>query len=262
MSNLEIDRPNTYRIYDYLLGGSFHFAADRAFAHELLARLPWAKDVALWNRGFLARAIRYCVGHGVRQFIDLGFGIPTGRRVDQIAVAADPTCRVAYVDTNQMAIAHAELLLDGLDHVTTARVDIRDVAGVFDHPAINGLLDLSQPVALLLGAVVHFFDEQDDPAGMIAAYRDGVATGSMLALSHATYDDMPPEVLAIAPMYRNAPEPTFDRSHAEVTALFDGWDLVEPGVVFTGGWRPDHPDEIMPEPNRSVFLAGVARKPK
>lgn len=213
------------------------------------------------NRGFLARAIRYCVGQGVRQFIDLGFGIPTGSRVDQIATAADPACRVAYVDTNQMAIAHAEMLLDGLDHVSTTRMDIRDFAGVLGHPAVDRLLDLSQPVALLLGAVVHFFDERDDPAGMIAGYRDGVAAGSMLVLSHATYSGVPDEVTETAAMYRNAPEPMFDRSHAEVTALFDGWNLVEPGVVFTGEWRPDHPDQIMPEPNRSIFLGGVARKP-
>jgi len=261
MSDLDIDQPNTYRIYDYLLGGSFNFAADRAFAHELLTRLPWAREVARHNRRFLARAVRYAVGRGVRQFVDLGSGIPTVSRTDQIAAAADPRCRVAYVDTNQMAIAHAEILLDGHDDVAIARMDMRDVDGVFDHPAVAKLLDPMAPVALLMGAVVHFFPEDDDPAGMIERYRQRVPSGSVFVLSHATYDGVPPEVAAAAPMYRSAPEPMFDRSRAEITALFGGWELVPPGVVFTGEWHPAHPDEILAEPNRSTFLAGVAVKP-
>jgi hypothetical protein len=261
VSDLDIDRPNTYRIYDYLLGGSFNFAVDRAFARELLTRLPWARDVARHNRGFLARAIRYSVGCGVRQFLDLGSGIPTVSRTDQIAAGADPRCRVAYVDTNQMAVAHAEVLLDGFDWVTTVRADMRDVSDVLGAPEINRLLDLSEPVMLLMGAVVHFFDEQDDPAGMIAEYRQRVAPDSLLALSHATYDDVPCEIAAAAPMYRSAPEPMHDRSRAEITALFDGWNLVDPGVVFTSAWRPAHPDEVVAEPSRSAFLAGVATKP-
>ncbi len=210
MSDLDIDQPNTYRIYDYLLGGSFNFAADRAFAHELLARVPWAREVARHNRGFLARAIRYAVGRGVRQFLDLGSGIPTVSRTDQIAIAADPRCRVAYVDTNQLAIAHAEVLLNGHKQV---------------------------------------------------ANRAAVPSGSLLAMSHATYDGVPPEVAAAAPMYRSAAEPMYDRSRPEITALFRGWHLIPPGVVFTGEWRPAHPDEILAEPNRSVFLAGAAVKP-
>ena len=261
MSDLDIDQPNTYRIYDYLLGGSFNFAADRAFAHELLARVPWAREVARHNRGFLARAIRYAVGRGVRQFLDLGSGIPTVSRTDQIAIAADPRCRVAYVDTNQLAIAHAEVLLDGHKQVATARADIRDVAGVLGHPAVSELVDLTQPVALLMGAVVHFFPDADDPARMIDGYRAAVPSGSLLAMSHATYDGVPPEVAAAAPMYRSAAEPMYDRSRPEITALFRGWHLIPPGVVFTGEWRPAHPDEILAEPNRSVFLAGVAVKP-
>lgn len=261
MSDLDIDQPNTYRIYDYLLGGSFNFAADRAFAHELLTRLPWARDVARHNRRFLARAIRHAVGRGVRQFVDLGSGIPTVSRTDQIATAADPRARIAYVDTNQMAIAHAEILLDGHENVAIARMDMRDVDGVLDHPAVAGLLDPDEPVALLMGAVIHFFPDSDDPGVMIDRYRRRVPSGSMLVMSHATYDGVPPEVAAAAPMYRSAPEPMFDRCRSGITALFDGWDLLPPGVVFTAEWRPAHPDEIMAEPNRSTFLAGVAVRP-
>jgi S-adenosyl methyltransferase len=261
MSDLDIDQPNTYRIYDYLLGGSFNFAADRAFAHELLTRVPWAREVARHNRGFLARAIRYAVGRGVRQFVDLGSGIPTVSRTDQIAIAADPRCRVAYVDTNQLAIAHAEVLLDGHEQVAMAWQDMRDVSGVFGHPAVRRLLDLTQPIALLMGAVVHFLSDDEKPAVMIEDYRAAVPSGSLLVLSHATYDGVPPEVAEAVPMYRHAPEPLYDRSREEIEALFEGWTLIPPGVAFTGEWRPAHPDEIMPEPSRSVFLAGVAVKP-
>jgi O-methyltransferase involved in polyketide biosynthesis len=260
VSELDIDQPNTYRIYDYLLGGSFNFAVDRAFAHELLRKVPWARDVARHNRAFLARAVRYAVRAGVRQFVDLGSGIPTVSRTDQVAVAADPRCRVAYVDTNQLAIAHAEVLLDGHRQVAIARTDMRDVDGVFAHPAVHRLLDLTEPVALLMGAVVHFFPDSEDPAGMIDRYRTRVAPGSLLVLSHATYDGVPPEAAEAAPMYRSAPEPMYDRSRAEITALFNGWDLVPPGVVFTAEWHPAHPDEMLAEPNRTIFLSGVAVK--
>lgn len=261
MSDLDVDRPNTYRIYDYLLGGSFNFAADRAFAHELLTRLPWAREVARHNRGFLARAIRYAICRGVRQFLDLGSGIPTVSRTDQIATAADPRSRVAYVDTNQVAIAHAEVVLAGHERVAVARVDIRDVDGVFGHPAVRGLLDRDEPIALLMGAVVHFFPDHERPIDVIDAYRAAVPSGSLLVLSHATYDGVPAEVAAAAPMYRHQTEAMYDRSRPEIEALFAGWDLVGPGVVFTGEWHPEHPDEILADPSRSTFLAGVAVKP-
>ena len=261
MSDLDMDQPNTCRIYDYLLGGSFNFAVDRAFARQVLARVPWARDVARHNRGFLARAIRYAVSRGVRQFVDLGSGIPSVGRTDQIAMAADPRCRVAYVDTNLLAIAHAEVLLEGNEQVAIARTDMRDVSGVFDHPAVSRLIDLNEPVALLMGAVVHFLPDDDKPAAMIEAYRSTVPSGSMLVLSHVTCDGVPPEVIEVAPMYRHAPEPMYDRTRPEIEALFDGWDLVAPGVVFTGAWRPAHPDEIPAAPNRCVFLASVGVKP-
>jgi hypothetical protein len=197
----------------------------------------------------------------VRQFVDLGSGIPTVGRTDQIAIAADSRCRVAYVDTNLLAIAHAEVVLAENEQVAIARTDMRDVSGVFDHPDVRRLLDLTQPVALLMGAVVHFLSDDDKPVVMIDSYRAAVPSGSMLVLSHVTCDGVPPEVVEVAPMYRHAPEPMYDRTRQEIEALFDGWDLVAPGVAFTGAWRPAHPDEIPAEPNRCVFLAGAAVKP-
>lgn len=267
MTDLDIDRPSTYRLYDYLLGGSFNFAADRAFAREVIDLVPWAHDVARMNRGFLTRAVRHCVRRDVRQFLDLGSGIQTVSRVDQIARAADPRCRVAYVDTNPMVIAHSEVVLCGDEQAVAARVDMRDASAVLRHPAVAGLLDLDQPVAVLMCAAVHFLADADDPAGAIAEYRDALPVGSMLVLSHATYDDVPGEVAKVAPMFRAGQETVTDRSREEIVSFFDGWELAEPGVVFTGEWRPDlsgYDDDDQPgaDPGRAVFLAGVASKTK
>jgi len=261
VSDLDIDRPNTYRLYDYLLGGSFNFAADRAFARDLIDQVPWAHDVARLNRGFLTRAVRYSVRRGVFQFLDLGAGIQTVSRLDQIARAVDPRCRVAYVDTDPMAIAHSEVLLGDDEHTTAVRADIRDVRGVLGHRAIADLMDFQQPVGLLMGAVVHFIGDDDDPADIIARYQDAVAVGSTLAMSHATFDDVPSEIAKVAPLFRSSYETVTDRSRQDVTALFGNWPLAEPGVVFTGEWRPDLPyEDGEADPGRAVFLAGVATK--
>jgi hypothetical protein len=261
LSDRNVDEPSSYRIYDYLLGGSFNFAADRAFARELLTKVPWARDVAKANRGFLVRAVRFAACRGIRQFLDLGSGILAGSRVDAIAHAVDARCRVAYVDGDPIAVAFAEVLLGGDERSTALRADIRDVPAVLAEPRVVDLLDLREPVCLLMGKVLHFLPDTDDPAGVVAGYQDRLCAGSMLAITHATYDDVPDEVAKAAPMYRASRESMHDRSRAEITGFFAGWDLVEPGVVFTSEWRPDYPAGIGPTPGRAVFLAGVGVKP-
>jgi hypothetical protein len=256
----DVDHPSTYRVYDYLLGGSFNFAVDRAFARELLTKVPWARDVAMANRMFLARAVRFAACRGIRQFLDLGSGILAGSRVDEIAKAVNDQSRVAYVDGDPIAVAYAEVMLGDDGRSTALRADVRDVPAVLAEPRVAGLLDLSEPVALLMGKVLHFLPDSDDPAGMVAGYRDRLAAGSMVAISHATYEDVPAEAIAAAPMYRHSRESMHDRSRAEITGFFAGWDLVEPGVVFTSAWRPDHPADADVEPGRAVFLAGVGIK--
>lgn len=254
------DRPSSYRVYDYLLGGVHNFAVDRAFAQKLLMTVPWARDVALANRSFLARAVRFCAERGVRQFLDLGSGIVAGGRVDEIAQAVDPRCRVAYVDADPVSIAYAEVMTSDTPLSTALQADIRDASAVLAHPSISGLLDLRQPVGLLMAKVLHFLPDSDDPAGVVARYRDRLCSGSVLAITHATHEGVPQECADAAPMYRRAPEAMHDRSHAEITDLFGGWDLVEPGVVFTSQWRPDDPTAD-PDAGRAVFLAGVGIKP-
>ncbi|HEY3609276.1 MAG TPA: SAM-dependent methyltransferase [Pseudonocardiaceae bacterium] len=261
LSDRNVDEPSSYRIYDYLLGGSFNFAVDRAFARELLAKVPWARDVAKANRGFLVRAVRFAAGRGIRQFLDLGSGILAGSRVDAIAHAVDARCRVAYVDGDPIAVAFAEVLLGGDERATALRADVRDVPAVLAEPRVADLLDLREPVCLLMGKVLHFLADADDPAGVVAGYQDRLCAGSMLAITHATYDDVPDEVAKAAPMYRASRESMHDRSRAEITGFFAGWNLVEPGVVFTSEWRPEYPTGIDATPGRAVFLAGVGIKP-
>lgn len=254
----DVDHPSTYRVYDYLLGGSFNFAVDRAFARELLSRVPWARDVAKANRAFLARAVRFAACRGIRQFLDLGSGILAGSRVDEMAKAVNGQSRVAYVDGDPIAVAYADVMLGDDGRSTALQANVRDAPALLAQPKVAGLLDLREPVALLLGKVLHFLPDSDDPAGMVAAYRDRLCAGSMVAISHATYEDVPDECLKAHPMYRDTRESMHDRSRAEITGFFAGWDLVEPGVVFTSEWRPDYPD--VEEPGRAVFLAGVGFK--
>lgn len=256
----DVDHPSSYRIYDYLLGGSFNFAVDRAFAKELLARVPWAREVARANRSFLIRVVRFAISLGVKQFLDIGSGIVTSSRVDQVAHALDDSVRMVYVDSDPIAVAHAEVLADGDPRAAALRADPRDVPGVLGAPEVTGLLDLAQPVGLLMAKVLHMLPDEDDPAGVVADYQSAVVPGSVLAIAHATMEDVPDQVLAAAPMYRNSSEGMHDRPRSVVRSFFGDWDLVEPGVVFTSEWRPDDVARTPADPGWSVFLAGVAVK--
>ncbi len=258
------DRPSSYRIYDYLLGGSFNLAVDRDFAHELLTRVPWARDVARANRQFLIRAVRFAVSLGIHQFLDLGSGIVAASRVDLAAQALDERCRVAYVDSDSIAVAHAEVMTAGDARSTATLADVRDVSGVLAAPGVTSVLDFTQPVGLLMAKVLHLIPDEDDPAAIVAGYRDAVPAGSVLAISHATMENVPDEVRRAAPMYRNSGEGMHDRPHAAIRSLFTGWDLVEPGLVFTSQWRLDgsgSESDIPADPGWSVFLAGLGVKP-
>lgn len=264
LSHRNTDQPSSYRIYDYLLGGSFNLAIDRAFARELLTRVPWARDVARANRQFLIRAVRFAVARGVRQFLDLGSGIVTASRVDQAAQALDARCRVAYVDADSIAVAHAEVMTAGDARSTATLADVRDVSGVLAQPAVTAVLDFGQPVGLLMAKVLHLIPDEDDPARIVAGYRDAVPAGSMLAISHATMENVPEQIRRAAPMYRNSGEGMHDRPYAAIRSLFAGWDLVEPGLVFTSQWRPDAAEAAPAtptDPGWSVFLAGLGVKP-
>jgi hypothetical protein len=250
-ADIDLSKPNAARVYDYILGGASNFEVDREFAKRLQVVLPDAQALAQENRGFLRRAVAFLTGQGIRQFIDLGSGIPTVGSTHEVAQRIDPDARVVYVDNESVAVAHSELILQDNENAGILRADIRDVHGVLTDDMTRRLIDFDQPVAVLMFAVLHFLSDEQDPYRLVAAYRDATPRGSCLAVSHVTSDGRP-EMNDVLGAYQKTSSPVSERSKAEVTRLFDGYDLVAPGVVFTREWQP----EIELEYSRSSPLYG------
>ncbi|CCH33788.1 SAM-dependent methyltransferase [Actinosynnema sp. NPDC047251] len=259
-AGVDLDLPSSARIYDYLLGGGHNFAADRAVGEALAEVLP-VRDMARLNRSYLRRVVLALVEAGVTQFLDLGSGIPTVGNVHEVAQDANPKCRVVYVDIEPVAVTHAELLLAANPDATVILADLRDPDAVVNAPETRLLLDFSRPVGLLAVGVLQFVPDADRPRDVLARYRDLLAPGSYLALSHFTPDRMPREMAAGADIFQHTAEPITPRTRAEVLALVDGFDLVEPGLVFTPEWRPESPDDVPADPGRANLYAVVGRKP-
>lgn len=251
--------PNVARVYDYLLGGKNNFAVDRQLAEQMLAAFPMAAWVARQNRTFVGRAVRYCAGLGVDQFLDVGSGLPTMDNVHEMARRVNPDAAVVYVDNDKTALTHASALLATSPGVTAILGDIREPGKILTDVTALGLLDLSRPVVVLMAAILHFIPDSEDPAGIVAAFRDAMPAGSYLILSHVTHDARPEESERIKSLYRDrgASSNLITRSRADIAALFGGLELVEPGLVTTSQWRPQEPPGD-PEPVDAI--AGVARK--
>lgn len=244
--------PNAARMYDYFLGGKDNFAADRALAEKILEVFPDASVTALANRDFMRRAVRHLAGAGIDQFLELGSGLPAQGNVHEVA---DTGARVTYVDYDPMVLSHANALLAGAPNVTAIQADLRRPADILGHPDLN--LDLSRPVALLVVAILHFIPDEDHPHEIIAEYRDAMAPGSHLAVSHLTDEGVPEEfVSAGREAYKGATAPMVPRSRADIRRFFDGYELLDPGLTWMSQWRPDHPN--VP---RSHGFAAVGRKP-
>jgi S-adenosyl methyltransferase len=259
-AGLDLDRPSGARIYDYLLGGGHNFAHDRELAEKFIDAMPNAHEVARLNRAFLRRVVLFMMSRGIRQFLDLGSGIPTVGNVHEIAQRADPGARVVYVDYEEVAVAHSELMLDGNQHATIVQADLTRPSDVIDHPATRRLLDFTEPLGLLMVGVIHFVPPDKDPASIVATYRDAVAPGSYLGFSQFTGDLMPAEMAKVVEVMRSSRDPLYPRSRAEILALFDGFDLERPGIVTTAQWRPE-PTDACDDPNRAGIYAGVAIRP-
>ncbi|MQA13415.1 MAG: hypothetical protein GEV09_04350 [Pseudonocardiaceae bacterium] len=258
--SVDVSRPCAARMYDYLLGGGHNFAVDRELGERVATALPGARDVARLNRAFLRRAVLALAGCGIRQFLDIGTGIPTVGNVHDIAQQADPGARIVYVDNEPVAVAHSRLMLDGNDRAAAVEADLRDPSSILDAPATRELIDFDQPLGLLMVGVLHFVHDVEDPQGVLARYREVLAPGSHLALSHCTSDSRPTEMAAMAEVMKRGKDPMYTRSHADVTALFDGFELLEPGVVATPLWRPASPDDRHDGPERDQIYAGVGVK--
>lgn len=256
-----MDRPNVARMYDYMVGGSHNFRADRQAVDRLLALVPDAALIAQANRAFLARSVRYLVDAGIRQFIDIGAGLPTRGNVHEIARRTAPETTVVYVDTDPVAIAHGRSMLAGDDRSTAILGDVRRPHDILGHSEVVDLIDLSRPVAVLMVAVLHFVADADDPRGVVGAYRDALAPGGYLVVSHATADSRPQDERAARETFRATGMPLFPRSRGQVRALFDGTELVPPGLSWVADWRPDGTGGRSPhDPASTSLYAGVGRR--
>jgi hypothetical protein len=234
----DISRPSAARVYDYWLGGAANFAVDRQLGDEMIAIDPNIVGMARANRSFLRRAVTWLVGCGIDQFLDLGSGIPTAGNVHEVAQALDPTCRVAYVDNEPVAVAHSRSVLEGNPYATITQADLRDADDVLSAPGVAGLLDFDRPIAVLALLVLQYFPDSADPAAIAARYRDALAPGSYLAVSHVS-SDANGDMAGLAEATRVAVNTVHPRTKAGITALFGDLVPVEPGVVWVYDWHPD-----------------------
>ncbi|MCC8243877.1 SAM-dependent methyltransferase [Saccharothrix luteola] len=257
--DIDLTRPSAARVYDYYLGGAHNFAVDREMAEQAISMWPELPLIMQANRAFLRRAVQFCVSRGVTQFLDLGSGIPTVGNVHEVAREADPAARVVYVDNDPIAVTYSRTILGDDPQTTVVQEDLRHPDEVLADPVVARTLDFDQPVAVMMVAVLHFV--QDDPAKIIAAYRDAVPPGSYLVVSHATHDGQDTQADDHTDLYRRrTATPMTMRSKPEVEALFEGYELVEPGVVHLPLWRPASPEDVDDHPERFAGLAAVGRK--
>jgi len=260
--------PSPARLYDYYLGGTNNFRADRDAAEQIRARMPELADAAWANRGFHQRAALWMAGTaGIRQFLDIGSGLPTQNNTHQAVHRVTREARVVYVDNDPLVRVHASALLVDAGETRLVTADLRDPEGVLNHPQTRELIDFSQPVGLLMTAVLHFVSDGSDPYGLIARYVAALAPGSYLALSHITADQKPPAaVQTIRDIYADATEQVYPRSRAEVERFFDGLELVPPyegsaaAVTYVGEWGAEDPDMADSDGSRWAY-GGVARRP-
>ncbi|MBB2948732.1 hypothetical protein FB565_008515 [Actinoplanes lutulentus] len=252
---IDPNRPSSARIYDAFLGGTHNFASDRAIVARTLELMPDMPAITRSNRAFLHRAVRYATAQGIRQFLDLGSGIPTEQNVHQTA----PDARVVYVDVDPTAVLYGRHLVGDDPRAAVIHGDLRQPSILLDEPEVKDLLDLSQPIGILMVAVLHFIPDSPALSEALPVYREIAAPGSMLVLSHATIDERAPELERVADLYNRTGSSLLPRGCEQVERFFDGWVLEEPGVVPAPRWRPD-PGEEAPDPSTFLMLAGVARK--
>jgi S-adenosyl methyltransferase len=257
---IELDRPSAARMYDYYLGGSHNFAIDRQAAEQAIAMWPDLPLIMQANRAFLRRAVRFLLAQGITQFLDIGSGIPTVGNVHEVAQQANPASRVVYVDIDPVAVAHSRAILAGNSHAMVVRGDARDPDALIAQPEVQRLLDLRQPVGVLLVALLHFVPSDEDAYRLVYRLRDVIAPGSYIAISHASFEGRPVESESHTRLYNRTPTPMMMRSRADVERLFDGLHIVEPGVVYLPLWRPESPDDVDDHPERFTGFAGVGRK--
>lgn len=258
--------PSIARVYDCFLGGTDNYAVDREIAAQALLLMPDAPRVALDNRAFLRRVVRHLAGPaGIRQFLDIGSGLPTQWNVHQAAHEVAPHARVVYVDNDPMVVAHTRALLAGTDNAWIIDADLRQPEEIVTNPTVKEIIDFTRPVGLLMLAIVHHLTDQEDPAGVVTRLRDALPAGSYLALSHFRN---PGSAHPQAAAYAAAGEKLMNerlgtgrwRTQEEIRAYFGDLQLIEPGLVPLSEWRPDPGSTRHHSLTHQNCVGGVARK--
>ena len=256
---VDTGKANIARVYDWWLGGDHNFRADQDAARAMIAIEPNARAIARANRAFLGRAVRFLAAEaGIRQFLDIGSGIPTANNVHQVAQDAAPGSRVVYVDCDDVVVAHSRLILEDDPDAVVIQADLREPAKILADPDTQLMLDFTRPVAVLLVSVLHFIADADQPYELVATLRDTLHPGSYLAISHACRDGRPDTATAVETVYQSrvAAQGRF-RTREEISRFFDGFTLADPGLVWMPEWRPDHPGDVPEHPEEFWFLAGL-----
>jgi O-methyltransferase involved in polyketide biosynthesis len=263
--DVDLDRPNVARIYDWFLGGTANWAVDRQFGDQAVQAFPLVKALARGNRAFLGRAVRYCLAQGITQFLDLGSGIPTAGNVHEVADDHADDTRCVYVDNDPVAVAHGRMLLDESGDPARHAVlhaDLRDARDVWEAALATGVLDPDRPICLLTVAVLHFLPDVTGVREAVRDYRTLLPPGSAYVLSHATESGVGGEELAqirrLVELSERASSPAVSRSLGEIAAFFGNFDVVEPGIVPVGQWRPEPGAATVP---LASVVGGVGRKP-
>ncbi|MDG4784608.1 SAM-dependent methyltransferase [Micromonospora sp. WMMD1102] len=264
---VDITRPSIARVYDYYLGGKDNFAVDRRAAEMALKVTPDGAEVGRACRAFLRRSVRYLAAEaGIRQFLDLGSGLPTQGNVHEIAHKVDPAARVVYVDNDPMALAHGRALLADAQTTTVAEGDLREPEKILEHPEVRRMIDFDRPVGLLLLAVLHHLHDDDDPGAIARRLTAALPSGSYLAISHFhNPGDANPEVsrraLGVEKVFNETLGTGRWRTHQEISAYFGDLELLPPGLVPLADWRPDGDEEYQHPDTYHTIVGGVARKP-
>ncbi|SBV25408.1 S-adenosyl methyltransferase [Micromonospora krabiensis] len=261
-SGVDASVPHSARVYDWWLGGKDNFAVDRAMGSALIEAIPTLRTMAKENRRFVHRVARYLVGEaGIRQFVDVGTGIPTRPNLHEVAQSVAPETRVVYVDNDPIVLAHARALMMSTPEGRSEYIhaDLREPEKILVDARLTETLDLTRPVALTLIAVLMLLRDADDPAGKLRTLMDALPSGSYLAITHPTADFNPAEMNAAVAAATQGRMTLVPRSRAEVERFFEGWDLVDPGVVPVMAWRPE--DGAPEDPHAAYYWAGLARKP-
>lgn len=261
-ANVDTSVPSPARVYDVHLDGAHNFAVDREAAAQVRQYMPELPLILRENRAFLRRAVRFLVDAGITQFLDLGSGIPTVGNVHEVAQGANPDCRIVYVDIDPVAVAHSKAILAGNPTAIAVRGDLRQPETILTDPQTRDLLDFTRPIGVLMFAVLHFVDDVDDPAGIVAHYRDAVVRGSHVAISHASLEGSSPDRAGAATEeYTKRVADFYMRGRRQITRFLDRLELVDPGMVYLNEWRPDAPDESGRDPGWTSTFAAVGRKP-